>query len=141
MKFNRGIKYKQKEATTRRISRAKRSLKQKREKLPLLAPLIPELNITPEDRIATQEDQWKERLTHSRAFTAKQWKKAREIIFSQPQEKRKELIRAWNTSPYPKDPAYLLAWLRSTAFYAGDPQPGDPTKIQRNPKQQAHPYE
>lgn len=99
--------------TPRKRAALRRKQQRERDALPLFAEQIAEEQPTEDEEMARravlsdrQEARW-------RSDRAAEWRKARSMVESLPDEDRRAIRRVWDCAPYPADPSRLLGVLHS----------------------------
>ncbi len=99
--------------TPRKRAALRRKQQRERDALPLFAEQIAEEQPSEDEEMArrailsdTQEARW-------RSDRTADWRKARRMIDSLPDEDRRAIRRVWDCAPYPADPSRLLGVLHS----------------------------
>lgn len=94
--------------TPRKRAAFERSQRQKRDKFPLLAPLIAEEQHDVDTEMQRRADWWPKAQQEERDRRAATWRRARARLFGYGDNIRPLLRQLWRECPYPADPAYLL---------------------------------
>ncbi|SMC80134.1 hypothetical protein SAMN06297251_108162 [Fulvimarina manganoxydans] len=94
--------------TSRKRAAFHRSQKAKRNKFPLLAPLIAEEQHDVDTEMARRADWWPKAQQEGRDRRAANWRRARARLFAHGDNMRGLLRQLWRECPYPADPACLL---------------------------------
>lgn len=131
MKFVKAQRHGPFQDTSRKRSALARKQRKEREKFPLFSVVIaegqPEADTVMEKR-AIQWDQWQQSYRDDRAA---KWREARKRLAEYDDNLRPRLRHLWNTSPYPKTPAYLLDMLHS--YNVGRLDPDNPPWVYKGP--------
>ncbi len=98
-----------------RLAAARRWLDREAASLPLFRAQIRASQPTPEERVQAADESFAAWRRQVRTLTARQWREARRLLHELPPLERAALIAAWNASPYPKDSAYCLEFIRQRA--------------------------
>jgi hypothetical protein len=98
-----------------RLAAARRWLDREAASLPLFMDQVRTSQPTPEERVQAADESFAAWRRQFRTLTARQWREARRILHELPPGERAALIAAWNASPYPKDSAYCLEFIRQQA--------------------------
>lgn len=112
MKFRPGFRIELFQDTPRKRAAFHRSMRQKREKFPLLAELIreaqPDVDAAMIDRAASHI-RWQQQ---NRDQRAQRWRQGRARLYAMGGPNfRRRVVACWNDSPYPPDPGYFIGFL------------------------------
>ena len=117
IKFQRATKYYPKGLTNQRLAAARRKLQREQDALPLFADEIAEQQSTAELMILSKDKQMLFLEVERRKFIADNWRLARRILKSMPNDVRLEAIEKWHSNSFmPKTAIYMMCMLH-THFY------------------------
>jgi hypothetical protein len=129
MRFKRWPHRTQFEDTPRKRAALSRSQRKHRERFPLLAEIIAEVQPDADTVMNNRAYQWRRDEDNARQQRAEGWRRARERIAAYDSTLRHQVLNLWRTAPYPADPSYLHDFLR--ALENGRINPAHPPWIYR----------
>ncbi|WP_333717802.1 hypothetical protein [Agrobacterium tumefaciens] len=113
MKFVKATRHGPFRDTSRKRAALARKQRLEREKLPLFSTQIAEQQKDADTVMEERAAKWAIWQQDHRDKKASLWRKARARLFAYGDNVRPRLRNLWNTSPYPKNPEYLLDFLHS----------------------------
>jgi hypothetical protein len=113
MKFVKATRHGPFQDTSRKRAALARKQRLEREKLPLFSTQIAEQQKDADTVMEERAAKWAIWQQDHRDKKASLWRKARARLFAYGDNVRPRLRDLWNTSPYPKNPEYLLDFLHS----------------------------
>lgn len=113
MKFKRWPRIKAFNDTSRKRAAFHRSMRMRREALPLFSDLIAETQPDVDSEMARRAIAWVDDQQRIRDQRAADWRRARQRMNAVGDNLRPVLILLWREAPYPADPTYLLDFLHS----------------------------
>lgn len=99
--------------TPRKRAALRRKQYRERDALPLFAKQIAEEQPTEDEEMARRAILSERQEARWRSNRAAEWRNARRMIDSLPDEDRRAIRRVWDCAPYPADPSRLLGVLHS----------------------------
>nr|WP_191856495.1 hypothetical protein [Agrobacterium tumefaciens] len=113
MKFIKSTRHGPFQDTSRKRAALARKQRLEREKLPLFSAQIAEQQKDADTVMGERAAKWAVWQQDHRDKKAALWRKARARLFAYGDNVRPRLRDLWNSSPYPKNPEYLLDFLHS----------------------------
>lgn len=124
MRFKRWMRVQPYDDTTRKRAAFHRTMRMRREKLPLFADMVAETQPDVDTEMARRAIAWVDDQQSRRDHHARNWRRARAAVAALNPNLRPIVRALWNDAPYPADPVYLLTLLHS--IDVGRVDPSDP---------------